>query len=87
MPTPTNSTRKEHDPADWGSDEIEKQLSPLERAVDEVKREISVRQRCYTRWVDEGRMSRTEAKERMFGMTKAQEYLQNLLDSESSIQS
>lgn len=78
---------KPHNPADWGSDEIEKPLSKLQRACDELAREISMRQRCYPRWVEEGRMSRTESKERMFGLVTAQEYLKNLLDSESSIQS
>lgn len=75
---------KPHNPSDWSDDEVQRPLSELERAVDEVKREVSVRERCYQRWVDEGRMSRTEAKERMFGMKKALEMLQNLLDSEAA---
>lgn len=87
MQTPTKAPAKPHDPSDWGDDEVQRPLSDTERAVDEVKREVSVRERCYSRWVDEGRMSRTEAKERMFGMKKALEILQNLLDSEASAQS
>jgi hypothetical protein len=87
MPPQQQSPSKQQNSAEWGSDEIEKPSSPLERACDEVKREVSVRERCYGRWVEEGRMSKTEAKERMFGMKHALECLQNLLDSEASAQS
>lgn len=37
---------------------------PLAEALDEVYRELAVRSRCFPRWVDEGRVSRTDAADR-----------------------
>jgi hypothetical protein len=37
----------------------------LEEACDELERELLVRCRCFPRWVNEGRMSRSDAKDRL----------------------
>lgn len=38
---------------------------PLQEAVDELTREYNVRARCFPRWVDEGRVSKTDAQDRL----------------------
>jgi hypothetical protein len=45
-------------------------------ALDEVVRECQVRARCFPRWVDEGRMSRSDAKDRLQRLLKAKELLE-----------
>jgi acyl transferase domain-containing protein len=47
----------------------------LEEAIDEVFRECQVRMRCFPRWVQEGRVSRSDAKDRLQRLLKAQEAL------------
>ena len=37
-------------------------------AFDEAKRELEVRERCYPKWVQEGKLSRTDAEVRMKGI-------------------
>ncbi len=44
--------------------------SPSE-ALDEVARELAVRERCFPRWIKEGRISRTDAVDRLQRLTKA----------------
>jgi hypothetical protein len=39
--------------------------APMQEAQDELVREWQVRKRCFDRWVAEGRLSVTEARERM----------------------
>jgi hypothetical protein len=53
----------------------------LEGALGEVQRELQVRERCYPRWVDEGKMSRIDAKDRMSRQIQAEELLNLLLTS------
>lgn len=61
-------------------DEVKKrmQLRSLEEAHDEVDRELQVRDRIYDKWVKEGRMSKTEARDRMERMHAACQYLKSL---------
>ena len=37
---------------------------PIAQAIDEVDRELKLRERCYERWVKEGRLSQTDATDR-----------------------
>jgi len=52
----------------------------IEMALGEVQRERQVRARCYPRWVDEGKMSRIDAKDRMSRQILAEEILSLVLD-------
>lgn len=36
----------------------------LQESVDELQRELQVRQRCFARWVTEGRLTRSDATDR-----------------------
>jgi hypothetical protein len=51
----------------------------IEGALGEVQRELQVRERCYPRWVEEGKMSRIDAKDRMSRQIQAEELLSLLL--------
>jgi hypothetical protein len=51
----------------------------IEGALGEIQRELQVRERCYPRWVEEGKMSRIDAKDRMNRQIQAQELLSLLL--------
>ena len=48
----------------------------LAEAIDEVERELTVRKRCFPRWVSEGRMSRTDAFDRYDRLAAALSALQ-----------
>ena len=52
----------------------------IEGALGEVQRELQVRERCYPRWTEEGKMSRIDAKDRMSRQIMAEELLSILLD-------
>ena len=56
-------------------------LDDVEVALGEIQRERQVRERCYGRWVDEGKMSRIDAKDRMERIIQAEELLCLLLDT------
>lgn len=43
----------------------------LQEAVDELIREYQVRKRCFDRWVKDGRLSATEARDRMLRLGSA----------------
>lgn len=47
----------------------------LEESMSEVKREINVRQRCYDKWVSEGKMTAIDAQDRMDRIVSAEEWL------------
>jgi hypothetical protein len=53
----------------------------VEAAMSEIEREMHVRERCYDRWVNEGKMSRIDAKDRMDRQILAYKFLVLLLDS------
>lgn len=50
----------------------------LEEAASEVERELSVRTRCYSRWIDDGKMSRVDAQDRYDRLATALEWLNAL---------
>ena len=53
----------------------------FDEAVGEVQRELLVRTRCYPRWVEEGKLSKIDARDRMDRQNLAVEILQMGLDS------
>lgn len=54
---------------------------PLTEALDEVERELNVRSRCFPRWVQDGRVSRTDAKDRLDRLATALRSLELLRDA------
>lgn len=54
----------------------------MEAALDEVQREINVRIRCFPRWIKEGRVSKTDAKDRLQRLIKAGEMCQKVVDTQ-----
>lgn len=42
-----------------------KRARDMEECIDELEREFNLRARCYIRWVAEGRMSNTDAQDRL----------------------
>lgn len=42
-----------------------------QEAIDEVQRELNVRSRCFPRWIAEGRVSRTDAQDRLDRLASA----------------
>jgi hypothetical protein len=55
----------------------------LQEARDEVERELCVRKRCFARWVECGRLSRSDATDRLERMETALHQLNKLLDLQS----
>lgn len=47
----------------------------LDEALDELEREFNVRSRCFLRWIAEGRMSKTDAQDRLDRLFSAIEHL------------
>ena len=56
----------------------------LTEAMDEVERELNVRARCFPGWVDSGRVSRTDAHDRMDRMATAFRFLKALADADEA---
>ena len=56
----------------------------LTEAIDELFRELQVRKRCFPKWVDEGRISRTDAQDRIARQESALAYLEGLRDAGST---
>lgn len=52
-----------------------KHKRPVGEALDELQREFNVRERCFPRWITEGRVSRTDAQDRLDRLASAIEYL------------
>ena len=50
-------------------------MRSLEEALSEVQREVQVRERCYPRWVKEGKLTRIDAADRLERLRAACEYL------------
>ena len=53
----------------------------LQEAMDEVAREIGVRERCFPNWIRDGKVSSSDAKDRLQRLIKAAEMLQFLVDN------
>lgn len=56
-------------------------LLPLPEAIHECERELAVRQRCYPRWVREGKLTDFEANERGGRLAAAVAWLKKCLAS------
>lgn len=52
---------------------------PLQEALDECLRELLLRERCFPRWIEEGRLSRTDANDRLERLRSACIELEKLL--------
>lgn len=52
----------------------------LSEAGTELDREMGVRERCFPKWIDEGKMSRIDAKDRYKRMEIAQMLVNFMLD-------
>lgn len=50
-------------------------------AQHEVQRELQVRERCYTKWVEDGKISKLDATERYNRLDSANKMLKILLDN------
>ena len=50
-----------------------------DECIDELNREISVRRRCFDRWISEGRLGRSEGKFRMAAMLLARQIVETAL--------
>lgn len=53
----------------------------VEEAQSELQRELGVRERCYGRWIEEGKVSRIDAKDRYNRLKKALEIINFMLDT------
>lgn len=51
----------------------------LEEATSEVDRELQVRRRCYSRWIDDGKMSSVDAMDRFERLEAASAALHKML--------
>ena len=56
----------------------------LTEAIDEIFRELQVRKRCFPRWIEDGKISRTDAQDRIARQESALAYLESLRPAESS---
>lgn len=57
-----------------------KTVRPGQEALDEVKRELSVRQRCFPRWIRDGKVSATDAQDRIDRLATAYDLLEGLVN-------
>lgn len=54
----------------------------LQESFDELEREFNVRDRCFPKWITEGRISRSDAKDRLERLAAALFWLRKVLDGE-----
>jgi len=52
----------------------------MSEAVSELKRELGIRRRCYSRWVADGKLTDVEAVDRLERMEKALEVVERAAD-------
>ena len=57
---------------------------PIQEQLDELNRELNVRQRCFDRWVKEGRMTATDAQDRLDRLASAVETVNNVMESQKT---
>lgn len=66
----------------------ERSLRQVEEALAELEREYQVRERCFPKWISEGRISKIDARDRLQRQKYAIEIVQCALDTLStSVQS
>lgn len=49
----------------------------MDEAISEVQRELEVRRRIYRRWIDDGKLTAVDARDRLERMEAAEHYLQD----------
>ena len=54
----------------------------VEEALSELERELQVRKRCYGKWIEEGRMSSVDARDRAERLESAIVYLKFAFDAQ-----
>lgn len=59
-------------------------MRPLDEAISELSRELQVRERCYGRWISDGKMSRIDAVDRYARLQSALVYLKGLVPAGDS---
>lgn len=59
-------------------------MRSLEEAISEVERELQVRKRCYGRWVDDGKLSVVDARDRLDRLAAARDYLRRMSESQEA---
>lgn len=59
-----------------------KRMRNKAEALDELNREFNIRSRCFSRWIDDGRLSKTDAQDRLDRLATAIEIVANA-DSEA----
>jgi hypothetical protein len=57
----------------------------IEEALSEIERELQLRERCFPRWIQEGRISKIDARDRLERQKYAKEILQSALDSMAKV--
>lgn len=55
-----------------------KNYRSVQEALDELERELNVRSRCFPRWIEDGRVSRTDAQDRLDRLATAFKLLEQL---------
>jgi hypothetical protein len=55
-----------------------KTVRTITEAIDEVHRELCVRKRCFPRWIQDGRVSKTDAQDRIDRLATAFDLLSTL---------
>lgn len=74
-----NANRQASEP-DVAPPEAEAARRSIREARDEVERELNVRKHCFPRWVDVGKLSRTDAVDRIARLESALYHLSKLCD-------
>lgn len=57
-------------------------IRTAQEALDEVAREIQVRERCFPNWVEQGKVSNSDAKDRLSRLIKAAQIIQSAIDNQ-----
>jgi hypothetical protein len=65
---------------------LAKTKRPLAEALDELRREFNVRSRCFPRWIADGRVSGTDAQDRIDRLASAIDVLEELANPQASVE-
>ena len=60
-------------------------LDGIQEACDALLRELGVRERCYPKWLQAGKLSRTEARDRMDRLSNACRLIQGIKDAAAKL--
>jgi hypothetical protein len=62
-------------------------LRDKQQALDEINRELNVRRRCFNRWIAEGRLSQSDAQDRIDRLATAAELLSAVAETKVEVKS